>query len=365
MNLLLYKISVMCFVLPFFILAKQPDWKGKYTKEKKMHKEYEVNTDALLQIDNNYGNLYITSWDEDRVVIEVVIKTNGDDEEKVQQKLKEIDVEFLGTRSKVSAKTILSTENSSWNWNWKWWKSDNVNMEINYIIKLPINNAIDLSNDYGSITLDKINGKAIISCDYGKLILGELNGEGNELSLDYTNNSVISYMNGGVIKADYSEFEIEKANNLKIKADYTSSKIGVVRNLQYECDYGNLSVDFIKENVEGNSGYLTAKIGNVEGALSLKSDYGSIKIEELKTEARDVTINANYTGIKVGYANNYHFDFIFDLKYASLKHGDEFDFKIKRQEVTDTYYEGHHGSKGKNKVKIKSDYGSVSFVKKQ
>src|SRR5690606_27179640 len=99
-------------------------------------------------------------------------KANGNNEDKVQKKLDEIRVEFNASSSIVSAKTLF--ENSKWGWSWG--NSSNVSMEINYTVKVPVNNSVDFKNDYGGINLDKINGNANISCDYGKLHLGELNG---------------------------------------------------------------------------------------------------------------------------------------------------------------------------------------------
>ena len=92
--------------------------RGKYTKEKTLKKEYKVNLDALLKIDNSYGNLNITSWNQDRVTIEVHIKTTGDNEDKVQRKLDEITVDFEGSSTMVSAATIFKKERNSWGWNW-------------------------------------------------------------------------------------------------------------------------------------------------------------------------------------------------------------------------------------------------------
>ena len=62
-------------------------------------------------------------------------------------------------------------------------------MEINYVIKLPITNSVDLSNDYGGINLEKLEGRATISCDYGKITTKELMAENNVLSFDYTSDS--------------------------------------------------------------------------------------------------------------------------------------------------------------------------------
>lgn len=86
-----YKIALILLVLPLSLLANGK-MNGKYTKEKTIKKEFTVNKDALLKINNKYGNLHITSWDQSRTVIEVHITTNGNDESKVTQRLSEIDV---------------------------------------------------------------------------------------------------------------------------------------------------------------------------------------------------------------------------------------------------------------------------------
>ena len=66
------------------------DLKGKHTREKTIKKEYTVNPNALLKINNSYGNLILSSWNEDRIVIEVHITVNGNKESNVEQKLDEI-----------------------------------------------------------------------------------------------------------------------------------------------------------------------------------------------------------------------------------------------------------------------------------
>lgn len=358
MKTLLFKFICILFLVPVLVTANNPGWKGRYTKEKKINKEFNVNSDALLKINNSYGNLYVTSWNENRVVIEVHIKTNGNNEDKVREKLDEIRVEFSASSSMVSAKTLF--EDSKWGWSWG--NSNNVSMEINYTVKVPVNNSVDLNNDYGGINLDKINGNASISCDYGKLQLGELNGNDNKLSFDYTSNSTIGFIKNGLINADYSGYVIENAGNLQISADYTQSKIIHAGNVKYSCDYGSISIDNAK-NIEGIGDYLTTKFGVVHGHVSIRSDYGSIKIDKLASDAGNVNIQTDYTGIKIGYSGDYHFNFSFKLEYAGLNGGEGFEYKIKRESGTNKYYEGHYGSTGKNKVTISADYGSISFNK--
>ncbi|MEM0932711.1 MAG: hypothetical protein AAGJ12_09610, partial [Bacteroidota bacterium] len=119
MRTLQYKrLLLIIIVLPLTLLAGNDKLGGKYTKEKTIKKEYQVNSSALLKINNSYGNLNLTSWNEDRVVIEVQIKTNGNNEERVQERLDEIDVDFENSTNLVSARTVFGNRNNNWGWKW-------------------------------------------------------------------------------------------------------------------------------------------------------------------------------------------------------------------------------------------------------
>ncbi|WP_340076522.1 hypothetical protein [Leptobacterium sp. I13] len=350
-----FNVFVVFLLVPAIALAGNK-WKGKHTKEKKISKEFNVLApDALLKVDNSYGNLYITSWDEDRIVIDVTIKVNGNDEKKVQKRLDAIDVEFEFSRVLVAAKTTFgSTKN---------WRGNNVNMEINYTIKVPITNNVELKNNYGSISLDKLRGKASIKCNYGKLDIGELLADENTLSFDYTTSSTIDYMKSGAIHADYSSFTLDAVENLSLKADYTNSAIEKVNAIEYSCDYGKLAIEKASD-ITGKSSYLTTEFGTIDGNLQYKSDFGSLKIVELSEDAKNIQIKSGYTNIKIGYAPRYSASFNIQLDYASLKTEGNVSFNIKKEEHNKKYYEGTIGSKNSgNKLLIDSNYGGVKLIK--
>lgn len=363
MRTLLYKhVLVILLLIPFTSNASiKGGGKGKYTKEKTIKKEFTVNSDALFKVKNSYGNLNITSWDQDKVVIEVLIKTNGNNEDKVTERLNEIDVEFDTTASLVSAITRFGNNNR--NWGWSWGKRNNVNVKVNYTIKLPVKNSVHLNNDYGNIYLDRIDGHAKINCDYGKMEIGELRGRNNELRFDYTSRSTFDYVNSAEIIADYSGFTIEKAGDLTIRADYTNAKVGEMKNLDYTSDYGSMEVRNV-QNVDGNGDYIGIKLGEVHGNVRVTSDYGSVKIDRLASDAGNVNIKSDYTGIKIGYDPAYHFNFEIDTEYAGVSGKEEFTINVSKEKSSDRYYEGYYGKANSgNKINITSDYGKVSFYK--
>jgi len=363
MKTILFKYTwLVLLAVSSVVTAHDNNFNGRHTKEKTIKKEFKVNSNALLKISNSYGNLNITSWNENRVVIEVHIKTNGNNEEKVQKKLDEISVEFEASSDRVSAETIFNKSNNGWGWSWG--NSNNVNMQINYTIKVPVKNNIDLSNDYGNIILDRIDGHAKINCDYGSLDLGELRGRNNRLNFDYTSNSTIGFINSGEIRADYSGFNIKSAGNLVINADYTNASINKMENLEYTSDYGNMDIRELK-SIDGNGDYITVKLGQVHGDVSIVADYGSIRIDELTADAGNVDIRTDYTGIKIGYNSAYHFDFDITTSYAAVSGKDNFTINISTEKSSDKHYEGFYGSNGSgNKITLSSDYGGISFTKK-
>ena len=351
------------FLVIFLLLSQLTfavsEWNGRHTKEKIIKKEYAVNRDALLKIDNSYGNINVITYSGSTISIEVKIKTNGNSLEKVEEKLKDITVDFQGSSNMVSAKTIFN-KNKSMSW-WNWGNSNSVNMEINYLIKLPITNSVDLSNDYGSINLDRLEGQAKINCDYGKITTKELMADNNSISFDYTNNSYFEYIKSGTINADYSGFIVAKTKNLQINADYTKSVVEIAEEVSYSCDYGSISIEKAN-NVKGKGDYLTARFGEVYKNIQINADYGSIKIDRMTANAGNITIDSDYTGVTIGYDSGYLFNFDIKLEYASLRGSEDFQFTKQKIESSDKYYQGYFGNSNANSlVKITSDYGSITF----
>ena len=356
----IYTLFFILIAIPAVALAYN-GFKGRYTKEKKITKEFTVNPDARLKIDNSYGDVNITSWNENKTVIEVFIKTNGNDEERVQDKLDEIDVEFGDKAGLISATTKFNKDGGrSW---WKSWKSSNVNMEIRYEIKVPVTNDIDISNDYGSISINEIQGNAKINCDYGQLTIGRLLGDTNSLNFDYTNNATIEYIKNGRINADHSSFTLEDAGTIQLNGDHTTSEFGTIKDLNYVCDYGKLRARTVGKLV-GRGDHLTATFETIQGDMNLNTNYGSLRINELSATAGDVVIQSDYTGIKLGYNSNYSFTFNISLEYAGLSGQDDLEMTKKRIESSDKYYEGYYGNaNSQNNININSEYGGVTFTK--
>jgi len=355
----LSKLIILVVIIPILGFTSI-QLKAKYEKSATFKKEFTVKANNLLKINNKYGNVDIVTWDKNKIDIEVVITVKGSSEDKVERKLKDIYVEFIQSSNEVSAKTIIGKSSRGWGW---WSSNSRLNYKINYTVKMPITNNLDLTNDYGAISLDKLEGEATINCDYGSFDIGELNNVDNQINADYLSTSNISFINKAIITTDYSKLNIDKANAIDLKADYTSTQFGTIKNLKYTCDYGSLKVDNVG-SITGSGDYISIRIGTLSKSLSIKADYGSIKVDNILNGFTLINVKTDYTsGMRFGFENNNNFDFTINMEYAHFKYDDiNLDFNKKIVKSTSKYYEGFYGKPNSgNTVNINVAYGSVSF----
>ncbi|MCA0932122.1 hypothetical protein LCM02_06640 [Lutimonas saemankumensis] len=350
-------LLAILLVIPMLSIANPWKKKWDYEKTKTIKKEYSVNADAALNIKNKYGNVDVISWDQNKVVIEVTITVSGNNESKVVERLSKIDVEFESSKSLVSAETKFNNKSKNW-----WNSGSKMSYQIDYKVKVPVTNKVDLNNDYGTISLNEIKGQAEINCDYGKVLIGSLHHNNNSINIDYTSDSEIEYMNGGSINADYSKFRLEKANNIDLNADYTDSEFMSVEELKFVCDYGKIEVDKAA-SIEGNGDYLTMRFGTIKNKLRIQADYGSIKVDKMMKGFRELYVHSDYAGIKVGLDDDIAFDFKVELSYGGFDYnGEGINYQKKIIKSQSKYFEGYVKSQNSGSVvDISSEYGGVKL----
>jgi hypothetical protein len=353
----IYKTTFLFLLIPLITSANIVDI--KHEKSKIIKKEYNVNADAKVAINNRYGNLNITTWDKNRVEIEITITVKGDDLDSVEDRLANIDIEFENSKSLVYAKTKFEKEKKRWSF---WGRSSNISYQINYKIKMPKTNSADLDNDYGNIYLNNLSGKANINCDYGKIYVGELSANNNNINLDYCSSSTINYIKSGNINIGYSKITIEESENLKVNADYSNLKFGKVGDIDFNADYGSIAIDEAT-NVTGNSDYVSMRFGTIKKNIIIDADYGEISVRRLVKGFEDVNIDGQYTGIKIVVDTDAVFDFEFDLQYGSFKgESDKMEFYKKISKTSKKYYDGKFGKgKSNSNMTIRSQYGGISI----
>jgi hypothetical protein len=350
-----YNIFLFLLLLPFLGFSNDD---FTYSKQKTISKAYIVNSDAGINIDNSYGSIFVTIWNEDKIEIEVFIKVSGDNEKWVNQKLEGINVDFIGLKNMVTAKTVFQHTASNNN-------GRNNNFEINYTIKIPKNGSVKLNNKYGNISTTDLFSSTAITCKYGKINLGKLNGNNNDIEIGYCSKSTIDFFKAGTITSKYSGIKVDEVSKLNLFSDYSEVEIINANDIKYISKYGSLKLQNIN-SLDGNGGYLTIDIGTLSNQLKLNTKYSSISIDAIQAKANTISIVSGYTGISIGFQPNFFFDFDVSVRYADFKY-DSNEMEVNSKEETNytKRVSGYYKKKGVNKVSISSDYGNVKIYKNQ
>lgn len=348
-----YNILILFILIPFLGFSNDDTF---ISKEKNIKKTYIVNSNAGIDIENKYGNITVSTWDENKIDLDITIKVSGGNENWVNERLNSIDVDINALKSMVSA--ITNIGNSSLKS-----RGSSNSFEIDYVIKIPKNGTVKLNNKYGNITTLTLESTTDIACKYGKIILGKLNGDSNRIEIGYSQNSSIDYIKSGNIEARYSGIKINESGNLNVDANYTDVSLLEGQNIKCKGNYGSFKFQKINSLV-GSSNYVTISIAEVLNNLNIDATYSKINVESMSEKSKNVNINTGYTNIALGYDANYSFDFDINTRYGSIKNDSSLEVLVSEIKSNTKRISGYNKKKGQNKVIINSSYGNIILTKR-
>ena len=345
-----FRIFIFLLLIPISGYSIENDF--NFSKQKKINKAYYVNSNAILAIDNSYGNISVTTWNEDQIALDISIKVSGDNENWVNQRINDINIDIIALKGMITAKTVFGNSTTKN-------QGRNNSFEINYSLKIPKNGSVKLTNKYGNISTTDIFADADIKCKYGKINLGNLLGS-TSIQVDYCSNSSIIALKSGVINAKYSNLKINEVGKLDLISDYTDIEIGDGEVIKYNSKYGKIKLKNV-QTLDASGNYLTIRVGEVFGILKLDTKYSSLIIDSINAKANNISITSGYTGISIGYNSNFAFDFNVLLKYANFNYSNDLQVLSKEEVSNSKKYSGFSKNKGINSLNIISDYGNVSL----
>ncbi len=318
---------------------------------KKTFKEkYDVNNDALLTIDNRFGDVTCMNWNENAISIEVVITVDASSQKKIDFVLSKIDVDISGSKDKVSGVTSVGNMRGS------------NSFSIDYFIKMPKSLTVDLSNKYGDLIVEELEGSSTINVKYGNLIAQKLLNESNKIYLAYSDNNSIDYVKMANLSLSYSEIQIEQAEELDFKSKYNEIDIESV-------SYVNVSSGYDEYNIENvgvviaNSNFTEFEIESLQKKFQAEMDYGDLSIERIDNGFEKVAVTASYTDIELGFESGSSYSLLIDESYSSIDLPSESNIKRTEKSYTSSRYEGVVGGKKSSpgNVSIEIRHGSVNI----
>lgn len=346
-------LKIALFLLLFCLLLGIKGVKAHDEFTKTISKEFTVNPDAQLTINNRFGKVHCSNWEKNVVAIEVRITVTAGNEESAEKQFRRINIDINGNPSNVNAVTTINDTHGG---------SGKGRFSIDYQVHFPVTLNADITNKFGDIYLNEIAGKFKVNLGYGNLEVNKLNNSDNLLDIKFSK-ARINWMKGAVLMLNYSDLALEYAGSLRLDSKFSNLDAGKIIALNVSFEGGKLNMEN-SSAVDSKSKFSDLDIRRIEQSLNLDIQYGNCDVHEMPADFTTVNIRNKYGNVSVGLDSQAKYTLDADLKFCDLNYPEE-KAKFSYRSIRDTE-KSYHGVIGgteapAGKVIVKSEFGNVSI----
>jgi UDP-N-acetylglucosamine transferase subunit ALG13 len=279
-------------------------------KQRLINKQYTVTADDKLEIDNQFGNVVVSTWDKNEITVDIEISARASSEERAQDIMNRIDVKDGKDGHSIWFKTKVGEIHNNNN-NHGGRNENERGFYIDYIIHMPASNRLDIANSFGKTEIPAFKGLVTLTSKFGSLNTGKLD-------------------NVDQIDVEFGKAYITSVNN------------------------GKVIFKFNKES----------RIGKVDGNVKISSEFSQNVQFNVADEINELSVVESYSGVRMVVNKDLSAQFDVHTSFGKFHNESEFTIAEAREDKEDwgpkfdKDYSGKAGD-GRAKIRIKSSFGSV------
>jgi hypothetical protein len=346
-------LKLAIFALIFIFLLGIKGAKASEEFKKVIRKEFQVNSDALLTLNNKFGKIQITNWEKNEISIEVTITVNASDQESAGKKFSRFNIDFSSNASAVSAITAIEDSKSS----------GKGHFSVDYIVQAPATNSLDITNKFGDIFINEVQGKARIDLGYGNLEVRKMDNSDNLVEVKF-GKARFNAIKGAVMTLKYSELNIDYAGSLRLNSKFSDLQAGKIIALNMVMEGGKLNMQK-SSSIESRTKFTDIEIERLDQSLNLEIQYGKCEIEEIPADFSTIIVKNKFGDISLNISEQARYSLEAGMKFCELDYP-ESKAKFSYRSVASTEQSlkgiigGGEGTPA-SKVTITSEFGDVSL----
>jgi hypothetical protein len=321
-----------------------------YTKVIK--KEYTVNPDAQVILENKFGQIHCNNWDKNMVSIEIRITVTASSQESANKSLGLVDIVSSGNSTQVEARTVFGQEGFS----------GNSKINVDYTVNMPVTVNLNLTNKFGDVFLNDLSGKGNLTIAYGNMEVNKLLNTDNVIDIKF-GKCTMQYITGAMVSMKYSEMKVEYAGSLFIDSKFSDFRGNKILSLAIGFEGGKLEVEN-SSAITGKSKFADLSISHLNKKLDLDIQYGTCDVSQIAADFTLISIINKYGDVKVAISSGASYTLDADLKFCDLDFPE--DQATLTQKITTNTSKSFRATVGKKtnpeaKVIVRSEFGNVSL----
>ncbi len=273
-----------------------------YSESKNIVRTFPVNPETRLDISNKYGKVHVMNWKKDSVKLEVELLVKSSNLEKLEKIMDNIDIEFTGTSYYIIANTRFGNTGNDF-------ISDLIDLsgtiipsknqvEINYTVMAPSGMTVNLSNKFGNIYMDDMQGEVTISLSNGDIKINKLDGKA-DININF-GNGIINSLNNATLNLTYADLEIRNANQLAVVSKSSKIRIDRVDILKIESGRDKYSISEIN-NLFGGSYFSGLQIYKLNDEADFTIRYGDFTADTVSDNFSYINLHSEYADIDLNF----------------------------------------------------------------
>ena len=320
--------------------------------EKQIHMAWGIDEVESLNLQHKYGNVNFVDTRDDSVVVDIMIQFENVSDKKGEYLSEQLEFDVSLQGGKLNVETIYGD------------KFSNVKeFNVDYIINIPIDRALNVYNKYGNIRLGDLNANGRFEIKYGDIIGNHLVANDFPISLEisYAKASFdsINELDGDIA---YSQLTIDGCEKADLDTKYSKLTFDELVELKIDSKYDAYNIDELG-TVTGESKYTNWNIDELSNSFILKSEYGDIEVNEVAAGFDKIMVINAYGKLNFGIDEAASYFLKGETKYCSINYPDFEPIKRIKDNFY-TYLEVNIGNDNtESRVEITSKYGDVDLMK--
>lgn len=341
--------KIKLFSIVVFLIAGLSLQAAKEKFTSTFNKEFDVNRNATVEIDNSFGDIQCYTWNENSVKIEVMVEVYAADKRSANRVFDRIDIEISGDKNRVTEKTEVNNI-----------KGRNVKFKISVSVHLPESLNLEFTNKFGNTYVGTVSGKTMFDQSFGILQVTELLNDDNEINVQH-GALHIELIKEADIEIQHSELSIEKAGFLQLDAQFTDAEIEEIDKLYLDANFGSIKIDEV-DIVESTLNGTTLKIDYLKNSFQADCNLGEIEIDEVGRNFTEIDIDGQHASISIGVDNESNFSFDLSARFASIYIPSSFNATKEKLSFNSYRYRGKVGSRdSQSLITIDSNFGTIEI----
>ena len=310
----LFSSISLFLVLSLPVISKAAGIDEEVRKKRTISKSYNVGADDKLEIENQFGNVQVDTWDKNQITVDITIGVRASSEERAKEVMDEIDVKEVQSGHIINFKTKVGEIHNNDKKEHRGSGDDDRSFYIDYVVHMPSGNRLNVENSFGRIEIGDFKGLVALTSKFGSLKTGRLDNVDN-------------------IDVEFGKAYISEVTN------------------------GKVVFKFNKESM----------IGKVNGKVKISSEFSHNVRFNVAEDIQDLAVYESYSDMKMVLPRSLSAHFDVHTSFGSFHNDSEFNIKEKREGDNDTGphfdkdYTGQAGD-GRASIKIKSSFGNVRLT---